>query len=104
MVAPDDWTGSYCIVSSDKGKIMTNTPGSKPTYLEAADIEIDSGSVRDPEWVYTLTAAGDGTYYVRDAAGPLRRSHSVHIHQFFLLAAAFLRLRKTRLLKERSFA
>ncbi len=69
MVAPDDWTGSYCIVSSDKGKIMTNTPGSKPTYLEAADIEIDSGSVRDPEWVYTLTAAGDGTYYVRDAAG-----------------------------------
>lgn len=27
MVAPDDWTGSYCIVSSDKGKIMTNTPG-----------------------------------------------------------------------------
>ena len=69
MVAPDDWTGSYCIVSSDKGKIMTNTPGSKPTYLEAADIEIDTGSVRDPEWVYTLTAAGDGTYYVRDAAG-----------------------------------
>lgn len=50
MVAPDDWTGSYCIVSSDKGKIMTNTPGSKPTYLEAADIEIDSGSVRDPKW------------------------------------------------------
>ena len=35
---------------------------------------------------------------------PLRRSHSVHIHQLFLLAAAFLRLRKTRLLKERSFA
>ena len=69
MVAPDDWTGSYCIVSSDKGKIMTNTPGSKPTYLEAADIEIDTGSVRDPKWVYTLTAAGDGTYYVRDAAG-----------------------------------
>ena len=48
---------------------MTNTPGSKPTYLEAADIEIDTGSVRDPKWVYTLTAAGDGTYYVRDAAG-----------------------------------
>ena len=46
MVAPDDWTGSYCIVSSDKGKIMTNTPGSKPTYLEAADIEIDTGMGR----------------------------------------------------------
>lgn len=75
MVAPDDWTGSYCIVSSDKGKIMTNTPGSKPTYLEAADIEIDTGSVRDPKWVYTLTAAGDGTYYVRDAGRPLPQLH-----------------------------
>lgn len=79
MVAPDDWTGSYCIVSSDKGKIMTNTPGSKPTYLEAADIEIDtaasatrSGSTRSrpPETGRTMCA----TRQASTSAAPARRT------------------------------
>lgn len=79
MVAPDDWTGSYCIVSSDKGKIMTNTPGSKPTYLEAADIEIDTGASatrsgstrsRPPETGRTMCA----TRQASTSAAPARRT------------------------------